>query len=679
MAEGKSIESLVAARDLLKTSLDKSRVLGLELDGMSLRLETADQRLLSLESAFRPASRKKCTFLAIGDHIDCAIRPADAVLKVYESVRELEHSLLASPCSNLPCYLSTVRKLEQALRFLSDNCLLAIQWLQGVIELLEDNGMTNERYVLNLKSSLSILQDLQSSEMKSHRDGGALSIAFDKLECEFKQLLTENSAPPAFDSLTECPVTKDACVASSPFPASVMQKLQAILERLDMSNQLESCIHAYVDVRTLSARASLQALHLEYLESPTLQFDDEQTIESDLERWSQHLQYAMKHVFEHEHRLSMQVFEKLGQEVWTRCFTMIASRTGIAAFLQFGNKFTESKKSPDKLLNLLKVFAVLDDLRSDFSQLFGTKACAEIQTLTRDLIRNVVHGAWEIFWELSFQVELQRQSPPPSDGSVPLLVSFVMEYCNQLLGDKYRPTMIQILVIHQSWKHEKYQEGLFTNQIYNIVKEIGLNLDSWSKAYHDRAHSFLFMMNNHHYFCSLKGTKLGDMMGESWLRAHEQYKDYYSTLYLKESWGKLLAPITQAATDLTAEEEPIDRDLLKKRLKAFNEAFDDMYKKQYNWIIPDEDLREKMCQRVVQAIAPIYGSYIKKYTTSITPDDSAHRYIKHSVQSLENMLGSLFQPKHRKLGNSKSVTTNYPIDNMKNAMTSQLYLTLTAA
>ncbi|XP_030546913.2 exocyst complex component EXO70A1 [Rhodamnia argentea] len=679
MAEGQGVKSLLAARDLLKTSLDKSRALGLELDETSLRLDTVGRRLLSLESALRPVSRKKCTFLAIGDHIDCAIRPADAVLKVFESVRELENSLLASPCSNLSCYLSTVRKLEQALRFLSDNCLLAIQWLQGVIELLEDNGMTNERYVLNLKSSLSILQDLQSSEMESRRDGGALSIAFDKLECEFRQLLTEDSVPSAFDPLTECSATKDACVPSSPFPASATQKLQAILERLNMSNQLESCIDAYVDVRTLNARARLHALHLEYLESPTSQFDDEKIIESDLERWSKHLQYAVKHVFEHERRLCMQVFEKVGQEIWTRCFAMIASRSGIAAFLQFGSKFTESKKSPDKLLNLLKVFAVLDDLRSDFTQLFGTKSCAEIQTLTRALIRNVVHGAWEIFWELSFQVELQRQSSPPSDGSVPLLVSFVTEYCNQLLGDKYRPTMIQVLVIHQSWKHEKYQEGQFTNQIYNIVKEIGLNLDSWSKAYHNRELSFLFMMNNHNHFCNLKGTKLGDMMGESWLRAHEQYKDYYSMLYLKESWGKLLAPIAQAATNLAAEEELIDRDLLKKRLKAFNEAFDDMYDKQYNWIISDEDLREMMSLRVMQAIVPIYGSYIKKYRTTFTLDDSANRYIKHSVQSLENMLRSLFQPKHRKLGNSQSVTTNYPIDNMKNVMTSQLYLTLTAA
>ncbi|KAI3442547.1 Exocyst subunit Exo70 family protein [Psidium guajava] len=653
MAEGKSVESLVAARDLLKTSLDKSRALGLELDETSLRLDTMDRRLLSLGSAFRPVSRKKCTFLAIGDHIDCAIRPADAVLKVFESVRELENSLLASPCSNLSCYLSTVRKLEQALRFLSDNCLLAIQWLQGVIELLEDNGMTNERYVLNLKSSLSILQDLQSSEMESRRDGGALSMAFDKLECEFKQLLTENT--------------------------SATQKLQAILERLNTSDQLESCIDAYVDVRTLNARARLQALHLEYLESPTSQFNDEQIIESDLERWSKHLQYAVRHVFEHERRLCMEVFEKLGQEIWTRCFAMIASRSGIAAFLQFGSKFTETKKSPDKLLNLLKVFAVLDDLRSDFTQLFGVKACAKIQTLTRALIRDVVHGAWEIFWELSFQVELQRQSTPPTDGSVPLLVSFVTEYCNQLLGDKYRPTMIQVLVIHQSWKHEKYQEGQFTNQIYNIVKEIGLNLDSWSRAYGDRTLSFLFMMNNHNHFCNLKGTKLGDMMGESWLRAHEQYKDYYSTLYLKESWGKLLAPITQAATNLTAEEELIDRDLLKKSLKEFNETFDDMYDKQYNWIISDEDLREKMCQLVLQAIMPIYGSYIKKYRTTFTPDDSANRYIKHSVQSLENMIGSLFQPKHRKLGNGQSVTMNYPIDNMENVMASQLYLTLTAA
>ena len=74
-------------------------------------------------------------------------------------------------------------------------------------------------------------------------------------------------------------------------------------------------------------------------------------------------------------------------------------------------------------------------------------------------------------------------------------------YCNQLLGDDYRSNLTEVLVTHQRWEKEKYQEDL--------MKEIGLNLNGWSMAYEDISMSYLLMMNNHFHFCNLKGTKLG--------------------------------------------------------------------------------------------------------------------------------------------------------------------------
>ncbi|KAJ6758746.1 EXOCYST SUBUNIT EXO70 FAMILY PROTEIN [Salix koriyanagi] len=109
----------------------------------------------------------------------------------------------------------------------------------------------------------------------------------------------------------------------------------------------------------------------------------------------------------------------MGLDVCMGCFSKIAAQAGFLAFLQFGKTVTESKKDPIKLLKLLDIFASLNKLRLDFNRLFGGAACMEIQNLTRDLIKRVIDGAAEIFWELLVQVELQRQIPPPPDREHP--------------------------------------------------------------------------------------------------------------------------------------------------------------------------------------------------------------------------------------------------------------------
>lgn len=643
------MDSIEATRQYLKSSLEISAAIASALDDSGSRLKILTQKCQFLEASLRPISAENLSCLDIGSRIDGVLCSAAAVLKVFDAIHPLENSLLTDPSSDLCTYISDTKKLEEALKLLTDNCMLAEGWLQEIFELLQDKAViSNEICLLNVKKSLRILQELQAMEEGARLNGGLLSAAFDKLEIEFKRLLIANSVPLPLSPLTSS-INQQATIPA--LPDSLTGKLQAIIERLQANGRLDKCKSIYVEVRGMNARRSLQALDLSYLEIPRAKFEDIHSIESYIEQWGRHLTLVANHLLEMECRFSSKIFEKIGAEAWKGCFAKIAIKSKIVSFLQFGINVTGSKTDPIKLLKLLEIFSVLNDLRLKFNQLFSGDACEEIRTVTKDLIRRVINGACDIFWQLPAQVKLQRPSSPPSDGSVPRLVSFVTDYCNELLGDTYRPLLTQVLEIHLSWRNEAYEESIIFTQVFSIVKEIAINLDSWSKSYEDITLSYLFMMNNHCHLHNLRDTMLGNMMGDSWLKAHEQYKDYYAALYLKDTWGKLL-PILNKKDILSVSVSSSDTP---KRLNAFNVAFDEMCKRQSSWVISDETLREKLRKQIVEGIVPSYRSFMKNYSLTMENDEKAVKSIKYTEPNLEKMLWSLFELKMSKYGSMKQV------------------------
>ncbi|KAF9625348.1 hypothetical protein IFM89_021736 [Coptis chinensis] len=119
--------------------------------------------------------------------LEAVVRPIRAQNDALVTVSDLT--------SDLSGYLSVLTRLEEALRFLADNCGLAIQWLEDIVEYLEDNLVADERYLSNLKNSLKTLREFQTDEAQAVLDGGLLSAALEKLESEFRRLLTEHSVP----------------------------------------------------------------------------------------------------------------------------------------------------------------------------------------------------------------------------------------------------------------------------------------------------------------------------------------------------------------------------------------------------------------------------------------------------------------------------------------------------
>ncbi|XP_051136871.1 exocyst complex component EXO70A1-like [Andrographis paniculata] len=642
-------QKLISVRELLKANVEESMALGLSLQKSEIRLTEIRQRLPSLEVSVQPIRCERDALDAVGGHIDRAVVPSTAVLKVFDAIHGLEKSL-PDPENDLQGYLGVLQRLQEAIRFLGENCGMAIQWLGDIVEYLEDHNVADESFIFGLKDSLSSLVDVEGGEERGCLDGGLLEAALDQLENEFKRLLMANTVPLPMSS-----PAKQACIAPSPLPVAVVHKLQAILGRLIAHGRLEKCVSVYIEVRSSNVRASLQALGLDYLEISASEFDDVGSIEGYISQWGRHLEFAVKHLFEAEYKLCNEVFERIGTDVWKSYFAKIAAQAGILAFLNFGKTVTESKKDPIKLLKLLDIFASLSNLRLDFNRLFGGGTCTEIQNLTRDLIKRVIEGACEIFWELLVQVELQRHTPPPSDCSVPRVVAFITDYCNKLLGDNYKPILTQILVIERSWKNEKFQERILLTELLKLVSAIGVNLDMWANVYDEAAKSYLFLMNNHwHLYKHLKGTKLGGLVGDSSMREHEQYAGYYFSMFLHESWGKLPALLSREGLIMCSSGRATARNLVKQRLKCFNEAVDDMLRKHTSLTVADKDLREKTCQAVIQTIVPVYRSYMQNYGPLVEQDQSASKYMKYSALSLEQKLGCLFYPRPAKCNSLKA-------------------------
>ncbi|XP_062218206.1 exocyst complex component EXO70A1-like [Phragmites australis] len=632
--------SLAAARRTLRAGVEKSRALGQALARAGPRLEEIQVALPALEAAVRPIRAPRAELAAAGPHIDRAVGPAAAVLKVFDAVHGLEPPLLAPGAADgdLPGYLAVLGRLEEALRFLSDNCGLAAQWLADIVEYLGDRDLADPRFLADLGVTLDELR-----RPSGDLDGGLLAAALDILEAEFRCLLADHSAPFAMQQHGAAP----ASVAPCRIPAAAVHKLSLILDSLVANGRQDRCVSAYTEARGSVVSASLRALGLDYLRDPA---QDAQALGPAVELWGRHLEFVARSLLESERQLCAKVFG-LHKDAASSCFAEVAAQASVLDFLRFGRAVSDAKKDPIKLQRLLEVFDSLNKLRLNFNQLFGGKACAEIQSQTRDLVKLVVDGAVEIFEELIVQVELQRHMPPPVDGGVPRLVTFVVEYCNRLLGEQYRPALGQVLTIHRSWRKEVFNDMMLVDAVLNIVKALEANFEVWSKAYDNATLSYLFMMNTHwHFFKHLKATKLGKILGDVWLREHEQYKEYYLTVFIRESWGALSPLLNREGLILFSKGRATARDLVKQRLKTFNSSFDEMFCRQSSWVIPDKDLREKACNLVVQTIVPCYRSYMQNYGPLVEQEGSSSKYIKYTVDGLEKMLSTLFMPRPRRAG-----------------------------
>ncbi|KAJ7212764.1 hypothetical protein O6H91_13G038000 [Diphasiastrum complanatum] len=649
------MSKLKSARHLLQHTVAKSQVLASELDMVQSRFQSIRERLPDIEAALNPIRERSHDAHALGSRLDQAMAPAAFILEKYEAMHSLEGTIRGNPKEDIGAYLLAVSQLEEVVHFLSGDRNTAMQQLQEAVQFVEKSKLADDHRIHRLKQALAAVRAPNGQSKGQGVDNGLKDIVFKKLEKEFLRLLAENSK--AIPLPLPLGIGEKRNKVALPFSVSIVQILQAIVKRMEANGEVDRCAKPFVELRSGRVRESLLALQAKYLHLSSVKAVDVldwATLESYIGDWTQHIELAVRILYAGERLLCWKVFASLSAERKSQFLGNVA-HAGMTSFLQFGESVARSEKAPEKLFKLLDMFETLENLDQSMNEVFEGDGCQDIRHRVRELRKQIVHAACQVFRELGSQIEMQKEGPLPPDGGIFKLSSYVVNYIKYLASEFYSPIMNQLLQIEQSWRLGSVKEGGLPPAVLNMMELLERTLLARSKGYKDASLAHIFLINNYYYmYTRSKSSELGPLLGNSWLKDCKSKVQQHALAYQKESWGKVLSHLSRDGLFLSTNSRVASRDLVKQRLKAFTASFEETFEQHRKWIIADAELREATKVAVIQSVVPAYRSYIQNYGPLLEMGGSSSKYMKFLAEDVEQMLENIFQEKIQKTSNGVS-------------------------
>ncbi|KAJ1273560.1 hypothetical protein BS78_06G290900 [Paspalum vaginatum] len=635
------MESLAQRAALLRESLQKSQQV---TDAVVSILGSFDSRLSALDSAMRPIQVRTHAVRTAHENIDRTLRSADVILTQFDRTREAEREIQKGPHENLQAFLDAVDRLRSIERFFSSN------------------------------------RSYRSSDGVLNHVNALLSKALVKMEGEFQNQLSQRSKPMEPDRLFDClPSTLRPSSESQPDggknpsagsqsenqqneaavyspPALIEPKFVPLLSKL--AQQLvqagcqQQCSEIYSEARASALESSLKNLGVEKLSKDEVQKMPWEILESKIGNWIHFMRIAVKLLFAGERQLCDQVFE-CSQSLRDKCFAAI-TKNSLATLLSFGEAIAMSKRSPEKLFVLLDMYEIMCELQTEIDTIFVGESCSQMRDSALSLTKCLAQTAQKTFSDFEEAVEKDATKNIHTDGTVHPLTSYVINYVKFLFD--YQSTLKQLF---QEFKKEDGTGSELAAVTMKIMQALQNNLDAKAKQYKDPALMHIFLMNNIHYIVkSVRRSEAKDLLGDDWIQRHRRVVQQNANQYRRIAWSKVLQYLSgqgltssggsgQVGSD-GGNSSGASRAAVKERFRSFNVLFEEIYQKQCGWSVPDTELRESLRLAVAEILLPAYRSFIKRFGPLIENSKAPGKYVRHTPEQLELLLGNLFEGKQER-------------------------------
>jgi len=113
----------------------------------------------------------------------------------------------------------------------------------------------------------------------------------------------------------------------------------------------------------------------------------------------------------------------------------------------------------------------------------------------------------------------------------------------------------------------------------------------------------------------------GDILGQDWYKSKINQN---IELYQRSSCDNILDLLKVNRRELVAES-------MKKKLKLFNQHFNEICKAQSEWFIFDDQLRERMIKSIENTLLPAYGTFIGMIRDVVGKD--AYEFIRYGMHN----------------------------------------------
>ncbi|KAK7340635.1 hypothetical protein VNO77_21344 [Canavalia gladiata] len=575
---------------------------------------------------------------------------------------------------------------EKIMRWEEDQSMI---WDLGPEEASEYLNAANEaRRLIEKLESLHLRKEDQEYRFMQ-RAYSVLQTAMARLEEEFRNLLIQNRQPfepeyVSFRSSEEDAVDENSIVSlgdesveeslqrDSVSRASeehiidlvhpaVIPDLRCIANLLFASNYVQECSNAYTIVRRDALDECLFILEMERLSIEDVLRMEWGTLNSKIKRWIWAVKIFVRVYLASERWLSDQIFGE-GEPVSLACF-VDASKASILQLLNFGEAMSIGPHQPEKLFRILDMYEVLADLMLDIDALYSDEVGSSVKIECHEVLKRLGDCVRATFIEFENAIASNASSTPFVGGGIHPLTKYVMNYLrtltdyseilNLLLKDPEEEDAISLSPDMSPGPEEDSKSqgspgtvssmALHFRSIASILES---NLEEKSKLYKDASLQHLFLMNNLHYMAEkVKGSELRLIYGDEWIRKRNWKFQQHAMKYERASWSSILNLLKEEGIHVPGTNS-VSKSLLKERLRSFYLGFEDVYRIQTAWLIPDVQLREDLRISISLIVIQAYRTFVGRNNSHLSD-----KHIKYSADDLENYLLDFFEGSQKLLQN----------------------------
>ncbi|KAL4634434.1 hypothetical protein ACB092_04G199200 [Castanea dentata] len=555
--------------------------------------------------------------------------------------------------------------------------------------------------ILNLMDELSVRSDSEIVD----RAYSAIQHAMSRLEDEFRQVLIGNTVPldaeRLYGSIRRCslsfPVSGAGIIAgedddedddedggefesfseddrSSRYHergpslddnASVdlidpkaVDELREIATRMIRSGFDKECIQVYSTVRRDALDECLVILGIEKLSIEEVQKIDWNSLDEKMKKWIQAVKIVVRLILSGEKSLCDQIFCG-ADETKEICFNETVKGC-VMQLLNFGEAVAIGRRSPEKLFRILDMYDVMAEALARLEVLATDDV---VINEARDVLSGLGEAACGTFTEFENAVQSETSKKPMQSGEIHPLTRYVMNYVKLIVD--YSETLNSLLEISEDdeqlepLRNDDSDSSKLTpvaRRLLVLITSLHSNLEEKSKLYEDGALQYIFLMNNILYVVQkVKGSDLGGLLGDNWVRKRRGQIRQYATSYLRASWTKVLHCLKDEG--IGGSSNNASRVALKERFKNFNACFEEIYRVQTAWKVPDAQLREELRISISEKVIPAYRSFMGRFGNQVESGRHAGKYIKYTADDLENYLLDLFEGSPRVLHHMRRKST----------------------
>lgn len=471
------------------------------------------------------------------------------------------------------------------------------------------------------------LISINPASMKLVQAENLMRVSMNHLSKEFYRILKSNRR-----YLDPESVSSRASNSDSDEDSKAMEDLKMIADCMISSGYGKECCKIYRRIRKSIILEALDQLGFENLSFSQIQKLEWEVMEKKIRKWLRVTRRAVTTLFYGERILSDHVFS-FSSSIRECTFSEITLQSALALFT-FPRNIAKSRKTPEKIFLTLDVYQSITELLPKIEEVFSSDSTSTVRSQVAVTLTDLGECVVSMLDEFESSISKESSKSLISGGGIHQLTRYVMNFI-VFLAD-YSDSLSDIIPKPSLPLPEvqDYSGGADSSPVKTRIAWLILfllcKIDAKSRLYNDVALSYLFLINNLNYVVvKVRSSNLKTILSEDWVEKHEAKVKKYAAKFEEIVWGEMMTSLHTAEMKLTEEEA-------EERIRWFSDGFEEAYKEQTGWVVPDSKLREEIKRSVGMMIIPKYSDFCKQYRVGLGKN------VRFAPEDIGNYLSDLY-------------------------------------